>query len=155
MIPRFRNILLPLDFTPKNQMAMEVAFEMAVREPAAVTLLHVIETIHDPQTEPDDELQQFYSRLESRAEDELEYRARRFEEAGVRVFRRIRFGPRPGEIVRFADEHTIDLIVMSSHAVDRDHPATSLATISYQVSVLCSCPIMLVKQPPVESGTAD
>ncbi|MCA9057686.1 MAG: universal stress protein, partial [Planctomycetaceae bacterium] len=115
MIPRFRNLLLPLDFTPRNKLAMEIAFEVAVREPASVTLLHVIETIHAGGAEPDEELKQFYARLETRAEDELEYRSRRFEEAGVKTFRRIRFGTRAAEIVRFSEEHATDLIIMNSH----------------------------------------
>ncbi len=147
MLPRFQHILIPLDFTPKNQAALEVGFETAVREPASVTLLHVVETIHGENEQPDDEVKLFYERLESRAKSELESRAQRFAEAGVRVAQRVRFGSRAAEIVRFAGEHAIDLIIMSSHAIDRLHPATSLATVSYQVSVLCQCPILLVKQP--------
>lgn len=146
MLPRFRHVLIPLDFTSKNQAALEVGFEIAVREPAAVTLLHVVEKIHPEGELPDDELQAFYQRLEARALGELESRAQRFAQAGVRVSQRIRFGSRAAEIVRFAGEHAVDLIIMSSHAIDREHPATSLATVSYQVSVLCECPVMLVKQ---------
>ncbi len=145
MLPRFRHLLVPLDFTPRNQPALEVAFEIAAREPAAVTLLHVIETIHGGAESPDPELQSFYERLEQRADSELDARARRFAEAGIRVTQRIRYGHRAVEIVRFAAEHAVDLIIMTSHALDREHTAASLATISYQVSVLCHCPIMLLK----------
>lgn len=150
MLPRFRHLLLPLDFTPKNQAALEIGFEIAVREPASVTLLHVVETIHREAEQPDEELQAFYQRLEHQALAELDSRAQRFADAGVRVSQRVRFGPRAARIVQFADEHAIDLIIMSSHAVDREHAAASLATVSYQVSVLCSCPIMLVKQSVAE-----
>ena len=154
MIPRFQHLLVPLDFTPKNHAALEIAFEIAVREPASVTLLHVVETIHDDDTQPDDELKVFYDRLEQRALAELDVRAQRFSQAGVRVTQRVRFGARAMEIVRYAAEHPIDLIIMSSHAIDRTHPSTSLATVSYQVSVLCDCPIMLVKQPrPLPSAS--
>lgn len=145
MLPRFRHILVPLDFTAKNQVALEIAFDFAVREQAAVTLLHVIETLHGPHDVDDAELQQFYQRLNRNAESELDSRAQRFLAAGVRMNQRVRFGARSSEIVRFADEHAIDLIIMNSHAVNRSHPATSLATISYQVSVLCKSPILLVK----------
>ncbi len=145
MIQRFKHLLVPLDFTAKNKPALEIAFEIAVREPASVTLLHIIETIHDDSTQPDDELKAFYERLETRATSELDTLARRFAEAEVRVSQRVRFGARAVEIVRFAAEHNIDLIVMSSHSIDRTHPSTSLATVSYQVSVLCQCPILLVK----------
>ncbi len=151
MLPRFRHILVPLDFTSKNQAALDIAFDFAVREQAVVSLLHVIETIHGPQDPEDPELRDFYGRLNHNAESELDSKAQRFMAAGVRVNQRVRFGSRPTEIVRYASEHTVDLIIMSSHAVDRLHPATSLATVSYQVSVLCESPIMLVKPHPPKS----
>lgn len=145
MLPRFHHLLVPLDFTSKNQVALEIAFDFAVREQAAVTLLHVIETLHGQADVEDVELQQFYQRLSRNAESELDSRSQRFLAAGVRINQRIRFGARATEIVKFADEHGIDLIIMNSHAIDRSYPATSLATISYQVSVLCKSPILLVK----------
>ena len=43
MLPRFRHILVPLDFDPKNQGALDIAIEVAQVNSARVTLLHVIE----------------------------------------------------------------------------------------------------------------
>lgn len=143
MIPRFQHILLPLDFTEKNQAALDVAFELAVANRAAVTLLHVIESID---LSDDEEIQEFYRQLEERAEGELELRSQRFTEAGLNVEWKIRYGKRAKEIVAFEREHDIDLIVMSSHPLDVEQPARSFATLSYQVAVLCRCPILLVKQ---------
>ena len=145
MIPRFQHLLVPLDFAPRNNASLEVAFEVVVREPASVTLLHVVETIHDYSTQPEDELNEFYDRLQQRALSELDSRAQRFSQAGVKVNQRVRFGARAVEIVSYAEDHAIDLIVMSSHPIDRTHLSGSLATVSYQVSVLCSCPVLLVK----------
>ncbi|MBS0262845.1 MAG: universal stress protein, partial [Planctomycetes bacterium] len=61
MLPRFKNILVPVDFTEKNLAAVDIAFEMAVSNHARVTLLHVIETLDGG---VDDDLEQFYRRLE-------------------------------------------------------------------------------------------
>jgi len=141
---RFQHILLPVDFTQKNRGALEITFELAVENQTRVTLLHVIETI-EAAGEPDDELREFYARLEQRAGSELESMMQRFEETKVNVEAKIRIGRRAQEILQFAEEHDVDLIVLSSHPIDREQPIESLGTISYQVSVLCRCPVLLVK----------
>jgi len=142
MLPRFQHILVPLDFTAKNQAALDIAFELASQNRASVTLLHVIEKIENL---PQEELKSFYARITSRAEIELETRAQRFAAAGIRVDRKILYGKRLAEIVRDARERKVDLIVMSSHTVEPATAASSLGTLSYQVSIVCECPILLVK----------
>ena len=142
MLQRFQRILIPLDFTPKNQVALDIAFELARQNRSSVTLLHAIETIDNV---PQNELQPFYARITSRAESELQARLQRFTAAGIRVDTKIRYGRRLVEIIRDAHERKVDLIVMSSHKVDPSAPTTSLGTLSYQVSVLCDCPVLLVK----------
>jgi nucleotide-binding universal stress UspA family protein len=142
MLPRFQHLLVPLDFTTKNVPALDIAFDIAVQNKARVTLLHVIETIEDLS---DTELQDFYDRLEARADRELEDRSQRFADAGLKVDCKVHFGKRLQEIVQDAEDRNIDLIVMSSHPVDPEQPLESWGTLSYQVSLLCSCPVLLVK----------
>lgn len=142
MIPRFQRILLPMDFTPKNESALEVAGELATQYDATISLIHVIETIDLPE---DDELREFYAGLEKRSRSELSKLAERFDQAKTPVDQEVRFGHRAEEIVSFTAEQAIDLIVMSSHRVDPDSPVRSWNTLSYQVSLLCACPILLVK----------
>jgi len=142
MLPRFQHILVPVDFTEKNLAALDVAFEMAVANHARVTLLHVVETMD---VETDAELEQFYATLQSRADSELERMAQRFVAAKIAVDRKIRFGKRLHEIVGDSADRKADLIVMSSHKPDLQNPTQTWATLSYQVSVLCPCPVLLVK----------
>ena len=142
MIPRFRHILIPLDFTEKNLAALNIAFDLAIANHAKVTLLHVIEQLS---VEPDAELSQFYARLQKRAESELEAKSQRFDEAGIAVDCKIRLGNRLHEVVTDSVERQADLIVMSSHKPDLTRPLQTWATLSYQVSVLCPCPVLLVK----------
>lgn len=141
MLPRFQHLLVPLDFTEKNNSAIEVAFEIAVHNRARVTLLHVVEPI----PAVDAELRKFVDQLAVRAESELEERAQRFSQAGIAVETKVHVGPRLREIVQASLDRAADLIVMSSHAIDPSRPVQSWNTLSYQVSVLCSCPILLVK----------
>ena len=142
MLPRFKNILVPVDFTEKNRAALEVAFELAVANRARVTLLHVIETLD---VDSDDELEKFYDQLQSRADSELEQISQRFLSAGLATERKVRFGRRLAEILETCTAHTIDIVIMSSHKPDLEKPQQTWATLSYQVSVLCPCPILLVK----------
>jgi universal stress protein A len=142
MLPRFQHILVPVDFTEKNLAALDVAFELAVANHARVTLLHVIETMD---VESDAELEQFYAGLQARADSELEQMSQRLLSAKIAVDRKIRFGKRLPEIVRDSVDRQADLIVMSSHKPDLQKPAQTWATLSYQVSVLCLCPVLLVK----------
>lgn len=145
MIPRFSSVLVPVDFARKNWSALDVAFEIAINNKASVTLLHVIETVDGGELDDDPEVHDFYRRMEERASRELETMGQRFVEAGVEVHERIRYGKRALEIVKYSNEHESDLIVMSSHALDENRPVANVATVSYQVSLVCSCPILLVK----------
>ncbi|MFG0332577.1 MAG: universal stress protein [Maioricimonas sp. JB049] len=143
MLPRFRHILIPVDFTEKNRAALEIAFEMSAHNRARVTLLHVIETLDA--IEDDDDVQDLYDRLADRASSELESLVQRFSDSGQEAEYKVRYGKRVLEIVNYAADRDVDLVVMSSHPIDRQHPVQSIATVSYQVSLLCECPVLLVK----------
>lgn len=141
MLPRFQHLLVPVDFTEKTRTALDIAFEIAVQNKARVTLLHVVEAIEGD----DPELRTFIDRLKQRAESDLAVRVQRFIDAGVTADCKVRYGRRLQEIVQDVRDRKIDLIVMSSHPIDSADPLRSWGTISYQVSVLCDCPILLVK----------
>jgi nucleotide-binding universal stress UspA family protein len=142
MKPRFERILVPVDFSEKNEAALDVAAELARANQARATLLHVVETIN---VEADEEMDRFYARLQSQADAELDRLARRIESTGVPLDRVVRIGKRLQEIVSFSVDEKIDLIVLSSQKLDVHKPTQSWATLSYQISVVCSCPVMLVK----------
>ena len=142
MLSRFKKFLVPVDFTEKNLAVLDIAFEMAVANRARVTLLHVVETLD---VESDAEMEQFYDRLEKRADSELERLSQRFEAAGLAIERKVRFGKRLAEILQSCTEHNTDLVMMSSHKPDLQKPQQTWATLSYQVSVLCPCTVLLVK----------
>ena len=143
MLPRFTHMLVPIDFTQKNRETIDVAFEIGIENRAKVTLLHVIETIDAVSEDP--EIDEFYRKLELRAVEELDAVAQRFCDTDVVIEAKVRYGKRAAEIVRYAVDRHVDLIVMGSHSVNVEHPASGWGTVSYQVSLLCQCPILLVK----------
>ncbi len=142
----FRKILVPVDFTEKNQAALHAALEVIGRhDEAEVYLLHVIETIEHVD---DEEMKDFYRELENRAVaklSRLEEQCRAVVPAGVRVFHDLHIGRRAESVIRFAEEREMDLIVLSSHKVDRDHPALGWGTLSYRIAIVARCPVLLVK----------
>ena len=141
----FRKILVPVDFTEKNEAALSSAIEIAGRsdgEESEVTLLHVIETIEHIEF---DEMAGFYRGLETRAAARLFAVEERLKAVGVRAQHEILYGKRAETIVRFAEDHAMDLMILSSHKVDRDHPALGWGTISYRIAIVARCPVLLVK----------
>ena len=138
----FRNILVPVDFTLKNEAALNTALDLARGKDAKVTLLHVIETIEHVEF---DEMADFYRSLETRSAAKLYGLEERFKEALVPVYHEILYGKRAETIVHYAEEREVDLIVLSSHQVDRDHPALGVGAISYRIAIVARCPVLLVK----------
>lgn len=143
MIPRFTHIVVPLDFKPNNQHALDVAFEVASSNEAKVTLAHVIERLGGDAE--DEEIEEFYERLRVRADAELEFRSQRFEEFGIKVDRKVLLGKPVRELVQYLTDSDIDLVVLSSHPLDQAHPAESFATLSYQIAVLSPAAVLLAK----------
>lgn len=138
----FRNILVPVDFTLKNEAALNTALDLAHGKEARVTLLHVIETIEHVEF---DEMADFYRGLETRAAAKLFGMEERFKEALIPVYHEILYGKRAETIVHHAEELEVDLIVLSSHKVDREHPALGVGAISYRIAIVARCPVLLVK----------
>jgi hypothetical protein len=55
------------------------------------------------------------------------------------------YGQRTKQIVDFAIEHRVDLIIMASHRIDPDRPGHDWSSISYAVAILSPCPVLLAK----------
>ncbi len=138
----FRNILVPLDLTEKNRIAVQTAAELAQPSSGSITLLHVVETIQDV---PFEELSDFYGKLRERAETAIETWAKELADRQLAIRREIVFGRRGPEIVRYAEEQQCDLVVLTSHQIDPERPAGSFGTISHQVALMALCPVLLMR----------
>ena len=138
----FQRILVPVDLTEKSLKAVDAALELAAATKAGVTLLHVIETIEHVKF---DEMKSLYQRLENSAQKGLEEFSEQFKERNVNVKTAITFAHRSQGIIDFAIENRADLIIMASHRIDPDRPGHDWTTISYGVSILSPCAVLLVK----------
>jgi nucleotide-binding universal stress UspA family protein len=139
----FTHILVPLDLTARNLRAVDTARDIARAQGARVTLLHVIQRLDGI---PVRELQDFYARLQERAQLRLRLAARRLTREDIDVSETVFVGSPVRDIVRHVNDKRVDLIVMSSHAVKPSvRPVDGFGTTSYRVALLCPCPILLVK----------
>jgi len=138
----FRRILVPVDFTPKSARAVRAAGRVAERAKGATTLLHVIERVDagDPAA-----FAAFYRKLEQNARRRLGELARLAGKSAAPVRTAVVYGNRVNEILRYASSSSADLIVMSSHRLPTRPKSQDWGTISYKVSVLSRCPVLLVK----------
>lgn len=138
----FTNILAPTDLSEKSEKALDIALKMCTTDDHRIYFLHVIETL---QSDEDDEFQPFYDKLKDRAIRKMDAMIKKYEEKGDIINSEIVYGNRSLEIIRFAHEYHIDLIVLASHRIENVEPSDGWATISYKVGILSPCPVLLVK----------
>ena len=138
----FKNILVPSDLTERNLKAMDIAVTMALENRAVVTVLHVIETVEEVDSE---DFRKFYRQLGARAGRKIDKLIAQYAREGLTMEKQILYGRRVYEILNFAVAHGVDLIIMSSHKLDPENAAEGWGTISFKIGVLSHCPVMLVK----------
>lgn len=102
----------------------------------------MVETIEGDAQE---EFGEFYNKLRIRAEKKMADIAGRYESRNWSIESQTLIGKRVNEIVRFAYEHEIDLIILASHRINKIEPMDGWATISYSVGILSHCPVLIVK----------
>jgi len=113
----YRNILCAIDFSPSSEAAVDRAAALARSTGAQLTLLHVVEFFPEDrsneQIAPEDTDPAHYRM--SRAREGLAEQARRLGEN--RVAQEVVVSERSAkyEIVHFAEERKMDLIVVASH----------------------------------------
>jgi nucleotide-binding universal stress UspA family protein len=140
--PTFGHLLVPLDLSSRNARAVRLAGDLARREGARVTLLHVV---HRIEALPAGELGTFYARLRRKAEAALRTHARRLVRLGVACRVEVLLGTPATAIVEYAARRRVDLIVMGSHRINPRARPARWGTTSYRVGVLCRCPVLLIK----------
>ena len=138
----FRHILIPTDLSDQTKGTVDMARDLGQPAGARLTLFHVIETLSGADF---GEFESFYKELDDRAARHLGTLAARLADSGVGVTTATVFGRPAEEIIAFARENEVDLILMASHKVDPSHPGRGWATLSHKVGVLAPCAVLLVR----------
>jgi nucleotide-binding universal stress UspA family protein len=117
--PTFCHILCPVDFSSHSDRAMEYAGELARRFQADLTVLHVV---YDPlditySHIPHPPLEQLREEMIREGEKMLQRRVRRRLRFLPRAKTMVVAGPPYRQIIRYAQEHHVDLIVMGTQGL--------------------------------------
>lgn len=137
----YQNILVPVDLTDKNAIAVEHALKLADRGKSTVTLLHVIETLDLPFEEVED----FYKQLASKARRKLRQLGKMASGRGPELRYETSYGRRARAILDHIVDHENDLVVITSHRVEPGDPPSTWMTISHQVALLANCSVLVLR----------
>jgi nucleotide-binding universal stress UspA family protein len=135
-MPIVRNILVPVDFSQNSRHVLDFGRLLADASGASLHLLHVVSPALTPATDLDEQRRDACRRLTALL-DEIDGRP-------PRATTYCEVGTPAHEIVRYATDHGIDVIVMGTHW---HGPSFQMATGSIAESVVGSapCAVLAVK----------
>jgi nucleotide-binding universal stress UspA family protein len=138
----FHHIMIPTDLSDRSTDAVDMARKLADGAGGRITLFHVIEMLSGAEFS---EFESFYRELEERAAKHLGVLAARLAGSGLECVTTTVYGRPAQEIVAFAMDNKVDLLMMASHKVDPSQPGRGFGTLSHRIGVLAPCPVLLVK----------
>jgi nucleotide-binding universal stress UspA family protein len=140
-VPRFRNILCPIDFEKNSIAALEIACELAEERGATIHLLHVARV---PSQDMDVPLPfDADPRWERAARARLEQVARE-QLQGVRYKVHVISGTPDDDVVRMAYELNAELVVMATHG-RKGLSHFVLGSVAERVMREVDCPVLTVR----------
>jgi nucleotide-binding universal stress UspA family protein len=138
-------ILLPIDFSPSSQAALEVAADLALHFGAKLYLVNVIPffpTTTFPDFVPEES---FLKEARAYAERHLAKCHTVLTEKGVQTITSVEVGNDvEGNIMEVVDRELIDLVVISTHGISGWHPLI-FGSIAEKVIKLVQCPLLLLR----------
>lgn len=150
----FKHILVPSDFYKNAEDVLAHALAVARRFSARITLFHVVMVYDDDPYNPQltfPNLDTYYQHLEEQAGRQFEQTIAGWQAEGVEVTYVVQRGFSPyEEILQFAEENQVDLIVMGTHG----RTALSqffLGSVAQKVVHQAPCPVMTSRISAQES----
>jgi nucleotide-binding universal stress UspA family protein len=141
-VPKFRNILCPVDFDHNSTAALEIAGELAAASDATVHLLHVAKV---PSQDMDVPLPfNPDPRWERAARSKLEQIARDRLEGKVHYQLHVISGTPDDDVVRMAHELDADLVVMATHG-RKGLSHFILGSVAERVIREADCPVLTMR----------
>ena len=143
-----QHILVPVDFSPDAERALDYAIGLARQFQARLTLFHVI---HIPVTTEVD-LSSYYGEMETRAQQSIAAYQQRVADAGLTAEAVIMRGTPFREIVEIATTQQVDLIVMGTHGrTGLQH--LLLGSVAERVVRLAPCPVMVTREDKSQAAS--
>ena len=145
-------ILLPIDFSPSSQAALEMAADLALHFHAELYLLNVIPffpTTSLPDLVPEGE---FIQEARTFAEQHLAKCQAALLARGVKSSSSVEVGNDiVGNIMQVVERERIDMVVISTHGISGWHPLV-FGSIAEKVVKLVQCPLLLLRSAKPDTG---
>ncbi|MHC3439723.1 universal stress protein [Natrialbaceae archaeon A-gly3] len=149
----YDTILLPTDAGEGTELAIEHAITVAESHNADLHVLYVVDSDVYSSYTGDEYVHEFEgleSALETEGEEAIEEIAERVREAGLEPKTVLRHGSPHEQILEYAEEEDVDLLVMGSKERSGEYRRL-LGSVTERVARLSSRPVTIVKTP-VEAG---
>jgi nucleotide-binding universal stress UspA family protein len=147
-----KRILVPIDFSETSSTALRYGVELARRFTARLYLLHVPE--HPGEAAEAEYPIGLFETMQNAAYDRLRHLLTDEEARELRPECAMRLGTPADEIVRYAHDHDVDLIVMGTHG--RTGVArVIMGSVAEKVVRKASCPVLAVHHPEHEFVVPD
>ena len=145
-------ILLPIDFSPSSQAALETAADLAQHFHAELHLVNVI-PLFPTSTLPDFVPEEkFVEESQARAERQLAKCTAALQAKGIKSTSSVEAGNDvAGNILEVIDREKIDMVVISTHGISGWHPLV-FGSVAEKVVKLVQCPILLLRSSKPETG---
>ncbi|ETW98693.1 MAG: universal stress protein UspA [Candidatus Entotheonella factor] len=145
-----QHILVPMDFSPDAEKALESAVALARQFQARITLLHAV---HLPVT-TEISLTAYFSEMQASAQRGMETYHKQVEDAGLPVETHVLIGVPFRKIIETAADQGADLIVMGTHG-RTGVPHLMLGSVAERVVRLAPCPVWVTRQAHANAATLD
>ena len=139
----YETVLVPTDGSEGTERTLDHALDIARTRGATLHALSVVDRRVYISAEGDEQ-EEIRGTLRERADEAIERVAARAEDEGVDVVSAVRDGVPPTEIVRYADEEGIDLIVIGTHGRSGREKIENLGSVTERVVEDAERPVLVV-----------
>ncbi|ETX05969.1 universal stress protein [Candidatus Entotheonella palauensis] len=143
-----QHILVPMDFSPDAEQALESAMALARQFQARITLLHAV---HLPVT-TEVSLTAYFSEMQASAQRGMETYQKQVTDAGLPVDMFVLVGVPFRKIIETAANEGADLIVMGTHG-RTGVPHLMLGSVAERVVRLAPCPVLVTRKTHADATT--
>ncbi len=155
---RIKKILLPTDFFPCANQALDHALYLARKYGAEFHMLHAIVLHDDDPHNPAAHivnLEEIHDRLKELAEANMNAAIRERDDGGVKILMEQRRGVSAADVIlTYADDEEIDLIVMGTHG-RRGLGHLLLGSVSEEVVRMADCPVLTIREKAEQQDIDD
>jgi len=150
MLP-IKNILCPTDFSDPSYEALKAADELAVHFGATLHITNVVPLVPIVEAPIGVESASFnvasyQQELEGQAQKSLKNMVEQKISRGVTAVTEVLIGNAAGEVMRYASEKRIDMIVIATHGLSGWRRFISGST-TEQIVRQASCPVLTIRKP--------